>query len=553
MGNMQLPEDFKEFSRLLNEHRLATYLPFFLVALIFLSMLSAVAWTSIQLNDGHWIYTLDDPYIHMAMAKNIALHGVFGATPYEPSSSTSSPLWTLLLALAYRCLGIGELLPGILATIFALADLYVVHRFCRFWGLGALPRFVVGCCVVYFTPLVALVSTGMEHTMHIFFVLLLFETLFRNTESSEQSRWSLQSSVLLGGWALLATATRYETLFVTAPITLFLWFWGHKKQALTLASASFLPVLALGLFSWLNGSYFLPNSLMLKVRLHEQIASQSWFDMLGFSGIERLFQNSHLLTLILFLGLATYLTFRNKVAVYPLGLSLASSMFLHLHLAEVGWFYRYEAYLIATVIPLAACLLAVSTTLESYQRLTRLSAWLKLALGVCLLVCLSPLHARALGSLKAVPSASHHIYQQQYQMGQFVRDMYDEGARIAVNDLGAVAFFSEARILDLYGLGSIQVTRAMRQQVFNTDEIRRLLHLQGTEILMVYTYWFQGESRLPQELIRVADWNVNPAYYWREVAFFATSVEAANTLSQRLHEYEETLPKSVSVVYYGVE
>src|SRR4030042_4674796 len=47
---------------------------------------------------GRFIYNLDDAYIHLAIAKHIVRDGIYGVTPFEFSSSSSSILWPLLLA-----------------------------------------------------------------------------------------------------------------------------------------------------------------------------------------------------------------------------------------------------------------------------------------------------------------------------------------------------------------------------------------------------------------------------------------------------------------------
>jgi asparagine N-glycosylation enzyme membrane subunit Stt3 len=48
---------------------------------------------------GKLTYIYDDAYIHMAMAKNLVNHGVWGATPHEFTSTTSSPILKPLLML----------------------------------------------------------------------------------------------------------------------------------------------------------------------------------------------------------------------------------------------------------------------------------------------------------------------------------------------------------------------------------------------------------------------------------------------------------------------
>jgi hypothetical protein len=49
-----------------------------------------------RFTNGTFVYPLDDTYIGMAIARNLAMHGVLGITSREFSSSGSSPLfWAL--------------------------------------------------------------------------------------------------------------------------------------------------------------------------------------------------------------------------------------------------------------------------------------------------------------------------------------------------------------------------------------------------------------------------------------------------------------------------
>src|SRR5688500_1729549 len=79
--------------RWLTMSKTIAYLP-----VILLAMLTAIELVVILLlNEGQFVYTLDDPYIHLALAENIA-RGHYGVNHSEYSAPSSSILWPFLLA-----------------------------------------------------------------------------------------------------------------------------------------------------------------------------------------------------------------------------------------------------------------------------------------------------------------------------------------------------------------------------------------------------------------------------------------------------------------------
>ena len=48
-----------------------------------------------------WGFALDDAWIHQTYARNLVATGQFAFVPGQPSSGSTSPLWTLLIALGY--------------------------------------------------------------------------------------------------------------------------------------------------------------------------------------------------------------------------------------------------------------------------------------------------------------------------------------------------------------------------------------------------------------------------------------------------------------------
>src|SRR5580658_2443457 len=93
-------------------------LPFMIAAAVYAAITNAILIASVKATDGHFIYPLDDVYINMAMAKNVALHGVWGISPYQFTSSTSTPLFVLLLSAIYRVVGPSTYAPLLISWAF---------------------------------------------------------------------------------------------------------------------------------------------------------------------------------------------------------------------------------------------------------------------------------------------------------------------------------------------------------------------------------------------------------------------------------------------------
>src|SRR6266581_6972380 len=105
---MQITTYFRHADHLVDNRKLAFVMPswpLLAACALLLASIAVLLRASLELTGGHLVYTLDDPYIHMAMARSFAQHGVWGLTAQGFTSSTSSPIWTFIISAAFRLLG----------------------------------------------------------------------------------------------------------------------------------------------------------------------------------------------------------------------------------------------------------------------------------------------------------------------------------------------------------------------------------------------------------------------------------------------------------------
>src|ERR1035441_10239357 len=125
-----------------------------LLAIEFYLIVSAACVASLLMRtNGQLIYPLDDTYISMAMAKNLAQHGIMGLTRYEFSASSSCPLWILSMAAVYRLTGVTWWVPLALGFMAGLAALLAAYRVLRAYTENALVIAGALAALCFLTPL----------------------------------------------------------------------------------------------------------------------------------------------------------------------------------------------------------------------------------------------------------------------------------------------------------------------------------------------------------------------------------------------------------------
>ena len=235
---------------------LATLLLWICVALL--------CWTAMRWSDGHFAFALDDAYIHMAVARNVVVHGVWGVTPAEFTSATSSLAWPSILAAGFAVLGAREWLPLVLDLVCAAFLLRSAQRVLES-GTVRPPRLVVLgglLAVTFLSGLPAVILTGLEHVLHAWLNLVFCYAVGRALSGDNAPRG--RHAVTLVGLAVLLPLVRFEALAVVGLAAVLHVLRRRWRLAFALAAAGLAPVGAYGALSLALGWWVLPNSVLLK-------------------------------------------------------------------------------------------------------------------------------------------------------------------------------------------------------------------------------------------------------------------------------------------------
>lgn len=507
---------------------------------------------------GILVYPLDDTYIHMAVAKNLALHGIWGPSRYESASSSSSPLWTLLLAALFRLLGVQEWIPLILSSGFALLALISIHRLLGRLGLTARNHRAILVIAVLVTPLPALSVLGMEHAAH---ALLTLWVLWIGTRLGhpESSRISARILIGFGFLAALWVAIRPESCFGVLVLgAWWIWRW-HWIAAATLGVAAGIPYLAWTWFVRIHGWNWLPNSVLAKASLPDLTSLHGWIMTCGGNLVDNLFNSvSFSLTLLaaVMVLLVRQAWKRSSRVDWPVSMALilTAMIVLHLQFARMGGLFRYEAYLILTGgVAIVAMVARLSdgkpwSPVWMPRRPSGRFAPRYLAEWSLVLACLAIYAARAGQSAVNAALSMSDRYLEHLLTARFLGEYY-QGKTVVLNDIGAAGFYADVRFLDLYGIGSTEPLAYLVSKKEPGLAMTHWIAASEARIAVLQTEGVWIAKAVPRDWIHVADWRIprNVQYGDRVVGFYARDDTEAALLAQRIRDWIPRLPPSIVI------
>lgn len=532
-------------------------IPFAVSATLFAAILFLLVEHGLHQDAGTFVYPLDDAYIHLAVSRNLALHGVWGITPYGFSGASSSPGWTLLLAAATRVAGVHVLTPLLLNTAAALVLLLVA----AFVLARALPqsstayRTAMLCLLVLVVPLPGLALIGMEHVLHSVVVLCLIAA------ASAVVRVPVGSNLPRGPatWMVLAAAAcgalRYESCFVVAVVIVILLVRRRVGMAALVGMAAAIGPVGYGIYSYAHSHVLLPFSVVMK--------SADAGDPHPLGNLV----SSTVSAMVLMLGVVLILRLAQRAAQLAeqrepfwsygrtfLVIAFATTI-IHAEVGPTSWLMRYEAYLYAIDVVALAIGIAEEPALfrgAEGHSLTRAQQWVGLALILAILPAATDLLHRAHHGWTDVAESMHDRYVEHLPQALFVAQQMPHAAVVA-NDIGFLAFYAEdAKILDPLGLGSIEpVLLHKEHRKVNPQFVAQWAAADGAKLAILHTDFPGMDAMVPSGWVLVESWCFphNLVFQNHIESYYAPDAAAADALRSKMAQFHEFSPELVRYRY----
>ena len=437
---------------------------------------------------GVFSFAFDDSWIHVQYAKSIFEGNAWQYAYGIPSTGSSAPLWSVILApififgYSHDVVVISVL---VIASFLYFVDIFlvgeIVYQHTENWGAA-----ILGQIIFILVPRNAgLMLSGMETPLGMFFLLFALLILPR-------PEWKYD--LLLGVVAGLAYLCRPEFVLIAAtclPVRMLGVLYKEKLNPKRLLSfLAMFAVAALIVLPWilhcLNTTGLpLPDSYYSKMRYgHDEEALAFW----NFFWYKAWFPNEPYL-IFGFIGGAMLTIIKRR----PYELILATSFFLLYQMTMPATSLLFDARYLVPLFDILSIafvsgltiIIAKVFSIPSIKTYFTGKEKMIITLGIIFLL-FAPSILLYFQHVEIHANQVKNIEEMQVTLSLWARENIPEGEVIATYDVGAIGYFAKSMVLDTYGL----VTPIFLHEYPNSTAQVKYLEEIGCNYIMYYVQWF---------------------------------------------------------------
>lgn len=460
-------------------------------------LLSAIMVTIFVFSAGNWGFPLDDSWIHQTYGRNLALHGEWAFILGEPSAASTSPLYTLVLAVGYLfripymlwAHIVGTLALAITAMLGARLSDYVLptSKTAGWW---------VGLALIFTWHLIWAAASGMETMLFSMMTFVLIYLAFRETDEnrSPNTQALLIRGSILGVATALTALARPEGAMLGGIIALLMLIvrpQGNIQRVIIYGIGATIGFsLTISPYLWLNLQLtggILPNTANAKFEQHAALLQLPYLVR---------YQN---LALAIFAG-GQFLLIPGIIAYIWQKISKENRLTNLYFLLPIFWGFAhiavYAAQLPATyqhgryVMPalpsfIFAGVIGIIWLIQTQQRtqsasimnrVTRIALQVLAISAIAVTLVFLPTGIQAYSNDVAV------INSEMVASAEYIRENIAQDDLMAIHDIGAVGYFAPRDMLDIAGL----VTPEIIPIVTDGDALWEYMEANGAQYLMAF-------------------------------------------------------------------
>lgn len=462
--------------------------------------------------NGEFGFPLDDPWIHLQFAKNLHDYGSFSYFKDQAvTSGSTSPLYTLLLAVGFFLTANEMLLSYALGVLFFLLSGFYFFKLAGELFPGR-PVIILAGTILFMTEprLHWIALSGMETTL---FIALILGVLYHYLK---------RDSIATGIFSGLLLWTRPEAVILFAAVVFDVFYqrfltrnreepgippWLRKAGAVLAMMG-----MAYGAFNFALSGSLLPNTYAAKLRYYSSGGE-------AFPGqVFHYFADGHMMIISVFAVFSILSVLRSFISRKKNTLSIPLLFSAGLFLAywvKLPYLYQNGRYMMP-VLPFVL-LLGLYGVEKTFILLPRFVSWFSkesartVATAALLALVMLQFILGTWESRILYQDYCRYINQRQVKTANWIRENLSPAAVVATHDVGAIAFYSGRRIVDMVGL----ISPEMIENIGNLNGLKTFMSRQGTTHLALLRNWFevvnvnpvfQTDERFP-EIVEVFEYN----------------------------------------------